>query len=439
MSPDGTKEEAFIKSAGPAAEGCLVTLGGLPPQQMGPQAQAWYQAYREKYKSEPEAYAIYSYEAAKVTLAGIARAGVKDRDRIREAIMSTRDYHGLLGDWSFDKQGDTTLTAISGFEVKNGEFVFAQALQSRLDGEAVAGPGSGDIETRRDYSLTGFLQQILNGLSNGALIGVIALGYTLVYGIVELINFAHGDVFMIGAMGALSGVTWFGLVGGGVDGTVTVSLMLLVLVGSMLFAGLINRTIDRVAYRRLRGSTRLVPLITAIGVSFILMNIGGYWKGWAPVNFPSLLGDDDINVLGQDAAIRFRLSQLLIVLVILPILGALYYFIHHTRHGKAMRATAQNPDAAKLMGIDVDQTISLAFFIGGALAGAAGFLYGFYNQEVRFDLGFRLGLNAFTAAVLGGIGNVQGAVLGGVIIGSSRLSRPSISRKRWPRPWFSLC
>lgn len=417
MSPDGTKEEAFIKSAGPASEGCLVTLGGLPPEQMGPEAQAWYKAYRDKYKSEPEAYAIYSYEATKVTLAGIAKAGVKDRAKIRDAIMATADYHGLLGVWSFDKQGDTTLTMMSGFEVKNGDFAFSKALEPKFDGTVTASAGDEEFSVERDYSFSGFIQQILNGLSNGALLGVVALGYTLVYGIVELINFAHGDVFMMGGMAALTGVMWFGLGGGNAHGLGAALLMLLVLLLSMAFAGVLNRTIDRVAYRRLRNSPRLVPLITAIGMSFILMNFGGYWKGWAPINFPSLLGDSDINVLGHDSSISFRLSQLLIILVIVPLLGGLHYFIHHTRHGKAMRATAQNPDAAKLMGIDVDRTISLAFLLGGALAGAAGFLYGFYNQEMRFDLGFRLGLNAFTAAVLGGIGNVQGAVLGGLIIG----------------------
>lgn len=416
MSPDATKEEAFIKAAGPAAEGCLVTMGGLPPEHMGEKAQAWYKAYREKYKTEPEAYAIYSYEATKVALAGIAKAGVKDRAKIREAIMTTTNFQGLVGDWSFDERGDTSLSAISGFEIKNGAFVFSKALQTDFDENAVLSQEPWEAQGA-SFRFADILQQILNGLSNGALIGVVALGYTLVYGIVELINFAHGEVFMMGGMAALTGVVWFGLGGGAYSGLTAVLLMLFVLLIAMAFSGLLNRTIDRLAYRRLRGSPRLVPLITAIGMSFVLMNIAGYWKGWAPIYFPSLLGEHDINLLGQHASLSFKLSQLLVILVIIPLLAGLHYFVHHTRHGKAMRATAQNPDAAKLMGIDVDRTISLAFLIGGALAGAAGFLYGLYNQEVRFDLGFRLGLNAFTAAVLGGIGNAQGAVLGGLIIG----------------------
>ena len=418
MSPDATKEEAFIKSAGPYAEGCLVTMSGLPPEHMGAKAQEWYASYRERYKTEPEAYAIYSYEATKVALAGIAKAAVKDRKTIRDTIMSTSDYDGLVGTWSFDKQGDTTLTAFSGFEIVNGAFVFSKSLETDFGpASATTLPTQDELHEETAFGWSGFFQQILNGLSNGALIAVIALGYTLVYGIVELINFAHGEVFMMGAMAALTGVVWTGLATDVPSGLATGLMMVVVLVGAMLFSGLLNRTIDRVAYRRLRGSTRLVPLITAIGMSFVLMNIGGYWKGWAPVNFPNLLGSSDINLLGVDSEVSFKLSQLLLILVVLPLLGSLHYFIHHTRLGKAMRATAQNPNAAKLMGIDVDRTISLAFFLGGALAGAAGFLYGFYNHEVRFDLGFRLGLNAFTAAVLGGIGNVQGAVLGGLIIG----------------------
>ncbi len=417
LSADATKEEAFLKSAGPAAEGCLVTMGGLPPEHMGPEAQAWYKAYREKYKTNPEAYAIYSYEATKVALAGIAKAGVKDRAKIREAIMTTTDFQGLVGDYSFDHQGDTTLSDISGFTIKDGAFVFSKALTADFEDKAASGTSTSAAAGGSNLTLSNLLQQILVGLSNGALIGVVALGYTLVYGIVELINFAHGEVFMMGGMAALTGATWFGLGGPNVHGVSAVLLALLVLLIAMLFSGLLNRTIDRLTYRRLRGSPRLVPLITAIGVSFILMNIGGYWKGWAPVNFPSILGDADVNLFGEDAPITFWLSQLIVILTIIPLLGGLHYFIHKTRHGKAMRAVAQNPDAARLMGIDVDRTISLAFMIGGALAGAAGFLYGFYNQEVRFDLGFRLGLNALTAAVLGGIGNVQGAVLGGLIIG----------------------
>lgn len=416
MSPDGTKEEAFIQSAGSASEGCLVTLGGLPPEKMSPPAQVWYESYRKKFGREPEAYAIYSYEATKVTLAGLAKANRKDRVAVREAIMQTKDYSGLLGSWSFDANGDTTLTSMSGYQIKNGKFVFSKALEpdpsqfANLDLVTAS-----TTRPQRAFTFTDLIQQLLTGLSNGALIAIVALGYTLVYGLVELINFAHGDVFMMGAFAALTGITALSL---GAPPSVVGALMAgSVLVGSMLFAALLNQSIDRLAYQKLRGGNRLAPLITAIGVSFILMNLGGYWKGWAPINVPDLLGSADVNLFGGSSGLTFRLSQAIVVLTTIPLLAGLYTFIHRTKLGKAMRATAQNPQAALLMGIDTNRTIRFAFLIGGALAGAAGFLYGFYNHEVKFDLGFRQGLNAFTAAVLGGIGSVSGAVVGGLIIG----------------------
>ncbi len=410
MAPDANKEDAFLESAGPDANGCLVTLGGLPPESMNEKAQAWYRRYRERFGSEPEAYSIYSYEATQVVLQAIEKAGIKDREAIRTAIFATKDYEGLLGTWSFDKNGDTTLTAMSGYEVVDGKFVFSAGLQPDQPAANLKVVGVRQAQAKDTANAWQILaEQLLAGIANGSLIAIIALGYTLVYGLVELINFAHGDVFMMGALAALTGVSLVG--GSGFLGAA------LVLVGAMGFAALLNRAIDYLAYQRLRGKPRLVPLITAIGTSFVLMNLGGYWKGWAPIYFPDLLGAYDVNVFGADSAVHFRLSQLIVILVAIPLLAGLYAFINYTRLGKAMRATAQNPQAAQLMGINVNATIAAAFWMGGALAGAAGFLYGFYNHEVRFDLGFRQGLNAFTAAVLGGIGDVRGAVLGGLIIG----------------------
>ena len=263
-----------------------------------------------------------------------------------------------------------------------------------------------------------FFEQLLTGLSNGALIAVIAMGYTLVYGIVELINFAHGEVFMMGSLMALTVVSAFAVAPGDPPGKI-LPVLGAALLAAMAFSALINVVIDQIAYRRLRKAPRLVPLITAIGMSFILMNVGGYWKGWAPLNFPDLLPNVNllITILGPSTRLSFKLSQLFVILVAGPLLAGLHLFIHKTKLGKAMRATAQNSDGAALMGIDTNRTIALAFLLGGALAGAAGFIYGLYNREVFFQLGFRQGLNAFTAAVLGGIGNIRGAVLGGLIIG----------------------
>jgi branched-chain amino acid transport system substrate-binding protein len=412
MGPDSLKDTAFLQAAGTAAEGVLCTLGSLPAQQMNEAGQAWYKAYRQRYGAEPEAFAIYGYEAAKVALAGIAKAGVKDRAAIRNAVMSTRDYPGLLGTWSFDANGDTSLSAMSGFEVKNGEFVFTQRLQAQSGTKAA--PSLASAETRPERSWTALFQQLLTGLSNGALIAVIALGYTLVYGIVEMVNFAHGEVFMMGAFMSLTLVGLFGL-SAAMSPMLLAAGLLLVLALSMLFSGLLNAAIDRLAYRHLRDSNKQVPMIAAMGASFILLNVGGYWKGWGPINFPTLLPQG--NALGANSSLTFTYSQLFVLLVTVPLLAALYWFVYHTRLGKAMRAVAQNPDAATLMGVNVDRTITVAFFLGGCLAGAAGFLYGLYNQEVFFQVGFRQGLNAFTAAVLGGIGSMPGALLGGLIIG----------------------
>ena len=411
MAPDSLKDTAFLQAAGPAAEGVLCTLGSLPAEQMSKAGQAWYRSYKERYGTEPEAFAIYGYEAAKVAVAGIAEAGVKDRAAIRNAIMGTRDFPGVLGQWSFDANGDTSLTAMSGFEVKGGDFVFSRRLEVSPGKPGLTAIAPTEQSTT-GRSWTALLQQLLTGLSNGALIAVIALGYTLVYGIVEMVNFAHGEVFMMGSFMALTLATLLGL------STLSPLLLglglLLVLALSMLFSGLLNAAIDRFAFRPLRGRDKQVPMIAAMGASFILLNVGGYWKGWGPVNFPPLLPQG--NVLAS-SSLTFTFGQLFVLLVTLPLLAGLYGFVYHTRLGKAMRAVAQNPDAATLMGVNADRTVTIAFFLGGCLAGAAGFLYGLYNQEVFFQVGFRQGLNAFTAAVLGGIGSMPGAVLGGLVIG----------------------
>jgi branched-chain amino acid transport system permease protein len=267
-----------------------------------------------------------------------------------------------------------------------------------------------------------FTQYLIIGIANGGLIALIALGYTLVYGIVELINFAHGEVFMMGAYFALTIVatstvttdsSWFAL--GGVA--------FIALIGAMAFSSGINWGIDRVAYRRLRHAPRLAPLICAIGFSFILQQLAIYWKGGNPLSPPALIPGEyrTYNILEEwfnlETSIRIRPLDLAVVLSTIPLLLLLQWFVNRTRTGKAMRATAQDRDAAALMGIDVNRAISIAFIVGGALAGAAGMIALYYINSARPSMGFRYGLYAFTAAVLGGIGNLNGAVIGGFIIG----------------------
>jgi branched-chain amino acid transport system permease protein len=259
-----------------------------------------------------------------------------------------------------------------------------------------------------------FTSIFLSGLTNGAVYALVALGYTLVYGIIELINFAHGDVFMWGTMISVTlGVNLFGL-DGSQNGFITLGSLILILLGAMVFCGALNVTIERVAYRRLRNAPRLAPLITAIGMSFIVQNLGAVFFGFDYKNVAGILPTAPLFHIGSSA---YRENALIVLIVTIPALLAMTYLVRSTRAGKAMRATAQDRDAARMLGIDVDRTIAFTFALGGALAGVGGFLYVMYFTSTRFDLGFQIGLFAFTAAVLGGIGNLMGAALGGLVIG----------------------
>src|SRR5882672_6903354 len=255
------------------------------------------------------------------------------------------------------------------------------------------------------------IQVLLIGIANGAIVALIALGYTLVYGIIELINFAHGDVFMIGTMVSLTLVTWVPSLLGVRQAT---QLPALTLVGLVV-------------------GSRLAPLITAIGVSFILVNVGLVWKGASQVNFPDLVPRVDIlrDVFHINTLILFTLKDLLVIVIAIPLMVGLTLFVQRTRLGKAMRATAQDRTAAAMMGIDINMTIALTFVVGGAMAGAAGTIFGLYNNSAWFFQGFRNGLYSFTAAVMGGIGNIQGAFLGGMLIGVVAALSDRVIDPRW--------
>jgi branched-chain amino acid transport system permease protein len=265
-----------------------------------------------------------------------------------------------------------------------------------------------------DGDLHRLATNLKDGLSNGAIWALIALGYTLVYGIIQLINFAHGDLFMIGSfvavglygtVGLTTGSPVIGLVAG----------LLVVLVVSMIACGVLNVMIERVGYRPLRNAPKLAPLITAVGFSFILQNVGILWLGGSQKAAPDLIHSQDplTTILG----VTITQGDVLAVAATAPLLLLLGAFVTRSRMGKAMRATAQDPEAARLMGINVDTTISFTFLLGGLMAGAAGLIYALYQTTIWFFQGFQAGLIAFTAAVMGGIGSLPGAVLGGVIIG----------------------
>ncbi len=273
------------------------------------------------------------------------------------------------------------------------------------------------------------LQTVVFGTSTGALYALIALGYTMVYGIIELINFAHGDIFTLGAFISLPVLGVFGVSPlSGPAGLSIIPILIATFVIVMVINGLINTAIERVAYRPLRSSPRLAPLITAVGMSFILEGIMYLWKGPNNVHYPDLLPANRIQ-LGAGASIAYK-DLIVIGLALLLVIG-LTLFISRSRLGKAMRATAQDRDAAQLMGIDINRTISAAFFIGAALAGAGGIIYGLNYNNLSFDLGFENGLIAFTAAVFGGIGNIQGAALGGLCIGLIRAINDGYFSTTW--------
>ncbi|MBA2506213.1 MAG: branched-chain amino acid ABC transporter permease [Thermoleophilaceae bacterium] len=269
-------------------------------------------------------------------------------------------------------------------------------------------------DLRTDGNLTALGQNLVAGLSNGAIWALVAVGYTLVYGIIELINFAHGDVFMIGSFVAFGLYGVFGLtVATGALG-LAVGLFAVLLV-TMFATGSLNVLIERVGYRPLRGAPKLAPLITAVGFSFLLQNVGLLWLGGSQAGVPNLI--DQAKVVFTVAGVDITRGDILALAATAPLVYLATTFIRKSRLDKAMRATAQDPEAARLMGINVDTTISLTFLLGGVLAGAAGLIYALYQTTVWFFQGFTAGLIAFTAAVMGGIGNLKGAVLGGLIIG----------------------
>ena len=370
----------------------------------------------------------------------------------------------MLGTYDIDENGDTTLSDYGGNRIEGGKLVFDKVIKAQTatsaSGSATSRPrclragreperlratrrwkpppylsrrplrasaSSTSSGPRSSGSCSAAfcssswsqdpvrtLNNVVDGLSIGTIWALIALGYTLVYGIIELINFAHGEVFMIGSFVSVSLYATLGI-------TESTGVFVLILGLIAVLADLdgrapasLNVMIERVAYRPLRNAPKLAPLITAIGMSFILQNVGLLWRP-SPDSPPDLIrSQQQVLDLG---GVTFVRSDFFAWVVTIPLLIALLWFVGQTKYGKAMRATAQDPDAARLMGINVDRTIGLTFLLGGLLAGAAGLIYALYNGTVQFNQGFTAGLIAFTAAVMGGIGNLKGAVVGGLIIG----------------------
>jgi branched-chain amino acid transport system permease protein len=259
------------------------------------------------------------------------------------------------------------------------------------------------------------LQQIINGLSLGAMYSLLALGFTMVYGIIELINFAHFNVFMVGSFIALWVLEAMGLIGQStiLSGLPLIGVLFLAFVCTMLLSGGLGVLIERVALRPVRHIKGTAPMITTIGISYILFNLVLLGVGADTKNFPNPLPTIEWQIGGA----VLRLRELLVWGVSLALMVGLHFFVRRTRLGKAMQATAQDQEAARMMGVEVDRVVILAFFIGSALAGAAGLIFGLYYNFTSFVIGYSAGLRAFTAAVLGGIGNIAGAMVGGLVIG----------------------
>jgi branched-chain amino acid transport system permease protein len=255
-----------------------------------------------------------------------------------------------------------------------------------------------------------FFQQVLNGLVLGSVYALVALGYTMVYGILQLINFAHGEVLMVGAMTAVTVVNLLQKIAPGIPGPI----LLMIGIGCAIPVCIaLSLVIERVAYRPLRNAPRLAPLITAIGASIVIQTLAMMiWKP-NPIVFPDLLSTEPIELGGALLAPK----QALILFVSAVMMGGLLLLVYHTRLGRAMRATAENPRIAALMGVDANRVIALTFAIGAALAAVAGVLVAMNYNIAQFAMGFMPGLKAFTAAVLGGIGNLAGAVVGGLLLG----------------------
>jgi branched-chain amino acid transport system permease protein len=257
--------------------------------------------------------------------------------------------------------------------------------------------------------LENLLQQLLNGITWGSIYALVALGYTMVYGVLKLINFAHGEVYMVGAMAG-----YYAAHALGVADAPSLGALLLVLVASMLACGLLGALIERVAYRPLRGAGRLAPLITAIGVSLLLQNAGQLVFGADPKFFPALLRSEELARVGGIAVSNIQIT---VLATAIALMAGLQYVVQRTRFGRAMRAVSYDAPAAALMGVPVDRVILGTFVLGSMLAAAAGILVGLSNPKIDPLMGLMPGLKAFVAAVLGGIGSVPGAMVGGLLLG----------------------
>jgi branched-chain amino acid transport system permease protein len=263
--------------------------------------------------------------------------------------------------------------------------------------------------------VTQFWSSTVDGLTNGSIYALIALGYTLVYGVLRLINFAHSEIFMIGTFAALGALNLFNI-DSPQAGLALVGVLLMMLAVAMAVSGGAAVLLERIAYRplRKRGASRLAALISAIGASFFLQELFAIWRGRDQVRLPRVMNKDVLFNIGSG---QVRNDKVLVVVAAIAMMIILERFVNTSRLGRGIRATAQDPDTAVLMGVNIDRVVMVTFLLGGMAAGAAAALYGVFFELTQYNVGFLLGIKAFTAAVLGGIGNIRGALIGGLVLG----------------------
>ena len=400
LGGDGWDSSELAKNAGKAINGSFYT-NHYSHQEDREAVKTFVTKYQEEFDAVPDGLAALGYDAANILFDAMDRAPSGNGKDIAAALAATKDFQAVTGSITIDENRNAQKAA-----VVLGIQGFGTALSD--DHQSLKGP------TR---PMTDFLQTLVSGLALGSLYALIALGYTLVYGTLKFINFAHGDVFTIGAWSSLLVAAGFGWVAGGDPPPLYASVV--IIIAAILICGVLGFLIERIAYKPLRSAPRLNVLITAIGVSLLLQNAGqlDWIFGARPRTMPNLLPFETIGLI---AGVKIQLVEVVSLSLSVSLMLALEWLIHQTRIGRAMRAVSFNHVNASLMGINVDGVISFTFVLGAMLAGAAGFLYSMMypvlNQPAH-QTWVLLGLKAFIAAVVGGIGNVRGAMLGGFLIG----------------------
>jgi branched-chain amino acid transport system substrate-binding protein len=383
------------------------------PDNPTPSAKRFIAAYRARYGEAPAALTSLGYDAVLVIADAMRRAPELTPRAIRDALATTSDFAASTGSLTLDAQRNPVKPAVVVRVTESGEKFEAEIAPEPQGQETPEAPRPAAAEpVARGGGIAMFLQQLVNGLSVGSIYALIALGYTMVYGVLKLINFAHSEVFMVGSFVGL-----FTAQGLGFDPKQPQQFGLaaacLVLLAAMAASALLGLSIERFAYRPLRSAHRLAPLITAIGVSILLQNLAVLVFGPNPRSFPMIVAESRYH-LGGVVVTNLKIT---IFLVSALLMAGLSLFVRRTWTGKAMRALSVNLGAAKLMGISVNQVIALTFAVGSALAAAGGILFGLDQGKIEPLMGVLVGLKAFVAAVLGGIGSIPGAACGGILIG----------------------